>query len=296
MRIYFLSSRPCALKVGGIFFGAVDDFERFADVTLSDNLFIEFIPENGLPLSFFLTENIRFSPPQGCEVYLLRDSIALYARDFPPSDFSLRPIAQVSEGNCLATVFCQGEVHLSIQTDKNFFTSTLPPSFCECTLFFACDLLFIQSPTQLAVYTKTGKRVFLEKVLSHSIENNLLHARLPLSESLGRVADCVYALSAEGCQRTSFTLSQARTEMLDELLPLAFLESVLIGANYEEFLCDELAQEKDKIGAFLGDFVAVCPTEQANCFALLRQKQERLFEASYCTLTVENGKITDITT
>ena len=296
MRIYFLASKPCALKVGGVFFGAVDDFERFADVTLSDNLFIEFIPENGLPLAFFLTETIRLQPPQGCEVYLLRDSIALYARDFPPRDLSLRPITQISEENCLATVFCQGEVHLSIQTDKNFFASTLPPSFCECTLFFACDLLFIQSPTQLAVYTKTGKRVFLEKVLSHSIENNLLHARLPLSESLGRVADCVYALSAEGCERTAFTLSQARGEMLDDLLPLAFLESVLIGANYEEFLCDELIPEKEKIRAFLGDFVAVCPTGQENCFALLRKKRENLFEASYCTLTVEKGKISDITT
>lgn len=296
MRIYFLSSKPCALKVGGVFFGAVDSFERFADVNLSDKLFIEFIPENGLPLSFFLTETIRFQPPQGCEVYLLRDSIALYARDFPPADFSLRPIAQISEENCLATVFCQGEVHLSIQTEKNFFTSTLPPSFRECTLFFACDLLFIKSPTQLAVYTKTGKRVFLEKVLSHSVENNVLQARLPLEESLGRVADCAYELSADDCKRSACTLSQVRTEKLDDLLPLAFFESVLIGANYEEFLCDELVPEKEKIGAFLGDFVAVCPTEQENCFALLRQKQERLFEAAYYTVSIKNGKITDITT
>ena len=126
MRIYFLSSRPCALKVGGVFFGAVDSFERFAEINLSDRLFIEFIPENALPVSFFLTENIRFEPPQRCEVYLLRNAIAIYARDFPPSDFTLRPITQIADENCLATVFCQGGVHLSIQTDKNFFTSPLP--------------------------------------------------------------------------------------------------------------------------------------------------------------------------
>ena len=296
MRIYFLSSKPCVLKVNGVFFGSVDNFERFADITLSDNLFIEFIPENGLALSFFLTENIRFQPPLGCEVYLLRESIALYARDFPARDLALRTITQIAEGDCLATVFYQGEVHLSIQTEKNFFTSTLPPSFQDCTLFFACDLLFVKSPEQLAVYTKTGRRVFLEKVLSHSIESNRLSVRLPLAESLGRVADCVYELSADGCARTTFTLSQARTETVDELLPLAFLESVLIGANYEEFLCNELIPDKEKIGAFLGDFVAVCPTGEKNCFALIRQKQERLFEASYCTLVVEKGKISDITT
>ena len=296
MRIYFLSSRPCALKVGGVFFGAVDSFERFAEINLSDRLFIEFIPENALPVSFFLTENIRFEPPQRCEVYLLRNAIAIYARDFPPSDFTLRPITQIADENCLATVFCQGGVHLSIQTDKNFFTSTLPPSFCECSLLFACALLFIQSPTQLAVYTKTGKQVFLEKVLSHSVEQDVLKARLPLEESLGRVADCEYALSETECRRTSFILSQAKTEKLDDLLPMAFFESVLIGANYEEFLGDELVPEKEKIGAFLGDFVAVCPTEQANCFALIRQKQPRLFEAAYYSVSIENGKIVDITT
>ena len=296
MRIYFLASKPCALKIGGIFFGAVDNFERFADVTLTDNLFVEFIPENGLPLSFFLTENIRFEPPLGCEVYLLRDAIALYARDFPASDLALRPITQICEENCLVTVFCQGRVQVSIQTDTNFFISTLPPSFEKCSLFFACDLLFIQSPTQLAVFSKTGKCLFLERVLSHSIEDNCLSVRLPLAESLGRVADCRYELSAEGCTRIAFTISQARAEALDELLPLAFLESVLIGANYEEFLHDELIPEKDKIRAFLGDFVAVCPTDAVNCFALIRKKQERLFEASYCTIKVENGKISDITT
>ena len=136
----------------------------------------------------------------------------------------------------------------------------------------------------------------MEKVLSHSVEQDVLKARLPLEESLGRVADCEYALSETECRRTSFILSQAKTEKLDDLLPLAFFESVLIGANYEEFLGDELVPEKEKIGAFLGDFVAVCPTEQANCFALIRQKQPRLFEAAYYSVSIENGKIVDITT
>ena len=84
--------------------------------------------------------------------------------------------------------------------------------------------------------------------------------------------------------------------MAEDLLPLAFFESVLIGANYEEFLCDELIPEKEKIGAFLGDFVAVCRAREENCFALIRQKRPGVFEASYYTVKIEKGKISDITT
>ena len=88
MKIYFLSSRPCALMLGGVYFGMTDSFERFAEIEPKDNVFAEFIPEGALPVGFFITEKLRFSPPQGCEIYILRDGVAVYARDFPPSDFS----------------------------------------------------------------------------------------------------------------------------------------------------------------------------------------------------------------
>jgi hypothetical protein len=61
MKIYFLSSKPCILTVNGAFFGTVNGFERFAEVSLKDNLFLCFTPENALPVNFFLTENIRFA-------------------------------------------------------------------------------------------------------------------------------------------------------------------------------------------------------------------------------------------
>ena len=38
MKIYFLSSQPCALIIGGAYFGRTGDFERFAEISLQDNL------------------------------------------------------------------------------------------------------------------------------------------------------------------------------------------------------------------------------------------------------------------
>lgn len=296
MKIYFLSSRPCALRLGGVYFGSVDTFERFAQITLSDHVFVEFIPENALPVTFFLTEEILHASPYGCETYLLRDAIAIYARDFPPVDHTLRPIAQLREQNLLFTLFSQGEVHLSIQTEENFFIATLPPAFCRAELSFVSGLLFVKSPEMLAVFNPSGERLFLEKVLSYSVENDVLSARIPLAENLGRVADCTYSLSQTACTRVSFTLLQSQTERREELFAFAFFESVFIGADFEEFLSDALRAKAADIRAFLGEFTCVIPTETENCCALFYPKAENLFEARYFTLSVENGEIIDITT
>ena len=80
MKVYFLSSIPCALRINNAYFGTTNLFERFAELSLQDNLFVEFLPEGRQPLSFFLTENIRFSAPKGCEIYLLKDRFMSYNR------------------------------------------------------------------------------------------------------------------------------------------------------------------------------------------------------------------------
>lgn len=297
MKIYFLSSTPAALTVNGAYLGVVDGFERFADLALRDNLFIRFEPENALPIGFFLTERIRFSPPENCEVYLLKDGIAIYARDFPPSDFTLKTIAQEREGDCLATVFRQGEVQLALQTPNGAFTATLPRTFVDCELSFHEGLIFIRSENSLAIFTQTGVCTFLECILSYHVENQTLTVVLPLLDSLARKAECTYALSERGVERLSFTLVQERSlhgNPREELLAFAFFESVLLGADYACFLQDELAKKAEEIKAFLGDFISVTVTENPFVCGLVRKKAERLFEVAYYTVEVSEDKITDI--
>lgn len=302
MKVYFLSSQPCALTIGDAYFGLTDRFERFADISLKDNAFVRFTPEGALPISFFLTENIRFSPPNGCEVYLLPNGLAIYARDFPPNDFSLRVLLQKRFDEGTLTLFTQGLLQLSLETREGFFVATLPPSFVHSEVFCESGLFFLKSPDSLAVYTQKGECVLQEKVLFYRVENGVLSAQLPLSDSLGRVAECEWSLSEKGIERTKFSLSQARTKageterekIKDELLPFAFFESVLIGANYREMLSDELVPDCDKIKEYLGDFCAVTLTDDPNVCGLVKKKGERLFEVVYFSVKTENGKICDI--
>ena len=125
MKVYFLSSTPCALTLNGAYFGITDGFERFAEVALQDNIYAQFSPQNALPIGCFLNEQLRFAPPNGFDVYLLPDGLALYAREFPPNDFTLKTIAQKRENDTLVTLFQQGKVQLSIESEKGFFLCPL---------------------------------------------------------------------------------------------------------------------------------------------------------------------------
>lgn len=287
---------PCALTLNGVYFGITDSFERFAEVCLSDKIYAEFSPEGGLPIGFFITEKLRETPPEGCEVYLLRDGIAVYARDFQKRDFSLRPIAQAREGNSLATVFWQGALQLTIESTKGFFNATLPPSFDPCTLSFHGDFLLIEGKNILALYSLTCKRLLLEHITAFSLTDNTLNATLPLSDRLGSSAKCVWELTEERCVLKEFTLLQAgvRNEPSDELLAYAFFESLLIGGDFTAFLSDELIPDAENIRAFLGEFIAVTLTNEVKVCGLVRRKKEGLFEVDYFSVEIENGKIIDV--
>lgn len=298
MKIYFLSSQLCSLTLNGVYFGITDRFERFANLDLRDRVFVQFTPQGAHPIGFFATEALREAPPDGCEIYLVKDGLVVYARDFPPSDFTLRPIAQTREADCVATVFSQGPLQLSLESSEGFFISTLPPAFSVCSVSFHADLCVLEGENTLAVYTKQGKCLLLEEFIDYSIQNNELNATMPLSKHLGLTAKCRWALAPDGCKRLEFTLLQQHAvndeNTADALLPYAFFESVLIGAETRDFLSNDLVSKADDLAAFLGDFIEVVPTNEASICGLVRKKAERLYEVSYFKAEVQDGKITDV--
>lgn len=294
MKMYFLSCAPCELTLNGIFFGIVDNFERFADVNLSDKIFAKFTPQSALPVGLFLSDELLTNPPFFCEIYLLKDSVAVYIKEFPPLDDTLVPIVQKRFDENLVTVFRQGRIYLSLQTSEGFFLSTLPPAFSFCELSYHSGLFFIQTEKQLAVYTQNGKRVFLEEFIELQIGEGTLTATLPLSDSLNRVAECSWTLNKNGITQTKFTLRQSVERAENELLVYAFFESILIGAPYRYFLDEALLSQADKLISFLGPFVGVTLTDDPYTCGLVKPKSERVFEVVYFTVTMKNNKIFDI--
>ena len=294
MKIYFLSSKPCALYVGGVYFGLTNGFERFAEIALSDRLPVTFAPENGQSLHFFITENLRFEPPVGCEVYLLPDGIAVYAYAFPPVDFTLRPIAQARENGVLATVFQQGNVQLSIERNGELFAVPLSDGFSACSIRFVNGAILLCGDQRIAVYSPRAEKLLEEDALDFFVENETLTALLPLSGKRRRTAKATYEITERTCARTQITLQQDETAPRDGLLAYAFFQSVLLGLDAAPFLCAELKEKAGDLASFLGDFCHVLPTDEETTCRLIYEKKPRLFDVREYAVTVENGEITDI--
>ncbi len=298
MKIYFLSSTPCALTLNGVFFGVTDKFQRFAEIHLADGVFAQFSPQGGLPIGFFITDTLPFSPPDGCEVYLLKDGIAVYACDFPSAHTALSMIAQAKNGETLVTVYTQGKVQVSIESSFGFFNAHLPPSFSVCKITFVEGLILLEGQNAFALFTRDGKRLLQEEMETLSLDGNQLTATLPLSDTLGRTAECIWTLSKDGCARTACTLRQERREngeiFMRAFIAYAFFESVLIGADYRAFLSDALVAESENIVAFLGNFVAVTPTDEPCTCGLVKKKAERLYAVEYYSVEIQEGKIVDV--
>ncbi|MBQ7879276.1 MAG: hypothetical protein IJ317_01370 [Clostridia bacterium] len=297
MKIYFLSSLPCALTLNGAYFGLTDRFERFADVALKDGVFVQFSPANALPNGFFLTEDIRFHAPTGAEVYLLKDGIAVFARDFAPVDLALKTHAQKRFDKLLVTLFTQGVTQVSLESERGFFVKPLPPTLSQANIDLFNGLIFIHTDNELAIFTQTGDTLFHEQILDFSVNKDELFVNVLLSDSLQRIAECRYALSENACSRTACILKQASEDPAvcpDGLLCFAFFESVLLGADYARFLSDELRSRATEIMQFVGAFESVVPTDKANECGLVRQIGERLFSLDYYNVEIQDGKITDI--
>ncbi|MBQ2740497.1 MAG: hypothetical protein IJF39_02615 [Clostridia bacterium] len=294
MRIYFLSSQPAALYVGGVYFGQAHDFERYAEISLQDGLPVRLEAEGMHPITFFLDERLPLQPPTGVSVYRLSDGLALYCDGFQSTDDTLRLIAQARKGDTLATVCRQGGVFLGIDSPKGFFSATLPPSFASCEIFFVGKLVGVKTAEDVAVFSAFAERLLLERYISIEEREGELCLTIPLSDRYGRQADCRYAIGENTLQRTSYQLRQAEMAEKDGLIAYAFFESVRIGADFSAFLCEDLQKNAPSVRDFLGNFLHVLPTENPKRCLLVYRKAERLFDVRPFTVEVEEDTIIDV--
>ncbi len=298
MKVYFLSATPCALTINGAYFGVTDKFEKFAEVCLKDKLCVCFTPQNGLPLCFFLTEDILFTPPDGCDVYLCGDALAIYAHAFPTRDTRLKIITQAQQENFVVTVFSQGEVQATFQTLEKVMIAYLPPSFCDCTVTFWQDFCLFRSPELLYIYTKKGECVLQEKAADFRVENDILYITAPVSNALGFAAESQWQAQGDTLTRTQYTLKRTRETMqADEktaMLGYAFFESVRIGADFTQMLSEELQTQESSLHKYLGEFSSVVLTDTPTVCGLVYKKAERLYQVRYFQIALLDGKITDV--
>lgn len=295
MRIYFLSARPASLTIGGAYMGMVNDFEKFADVSLSDNLYALFSPEDALPVGVFLSESLLFHPPKNVNVYVKKDGLYLFVQDYPPSDFSLQVLKQERFLSTLITVFFQGSLQISVESEEGFFLYHPIAPLNTVSIVDVSRGFLIVGEKRLVLLTKTAC-VFDEEYSSYDLNGNVLTVYAPAHTHRRALKKTDYDLSDPEIKKIGYSLIGEDTLFEDDLIPYAFFESISVNGDYENFLADELKEKKEYLRDFIGDFLYAEPTDCPSEIAVCKQKCDRVFSFAYFSVEMKDGKITDIKT
>ncbi len=283
MRVYFLSSRPCALQVNGVFQGRTDGFERFLELFPAEHPFIEFLPEEGLPIRFFLSEELISSPPKPLDVYLGEGFLAVYAVRFEEVG-QLRLIASAPS----ITVFSHGGIQ-ALLGDAVF---PLSPRFSKCTIREYGKLILLHGEGALAAFFG-DKMLFCKEVQSFSFDGKVLQYVAPMSEFNGEFCQISYQISEE--EAVLFEKKfPSFFEQRKGLLLFGVLRRLSITTK-ELALSDSLLEDVESLRAYLGKYVVAFPTDVDNCVGVAVPEGENLFRLRFFQGEEEEGKIVKIT-
>lgn len=314
MRFYFLSGENAALKLNGLFLGFIGSFEKFTDITLSERILVEILPENSAfyPVSFVLDEKFLEKPADFCNVYIYDEGVIIEIINFTPHERELKILKQERIANTLLTLYDDGKPKLTLENDKNFTIETLPFEFEDCEFFeyFISGERFIAVCLQkddekiLLVFSDDCKKVFANNVLSFSFDE-ALYTKISYKNPARHVAEIKWIWQNE------FTIAdysvKATREFLpdeipNELLSVLFFNEILVRGEPEKYLCENLKSRSNELNNYLNNFIGVCqPPEnflllhpETISVGLVFQKSKNKFEIKFFGIDVQDGKIANI--
>ena len=289
MKVYFLAEKLCALTINGALLGTVDGFERSAEVEPSDGLVCEFAPLCGfLPVRFRFDEPFLLAPPPEITLYYTEHGVAIYCSGFLRADQSLHTVWTNSiEGTDLA-LEVQGRVRLFMENENGKQFIPLPDSFEACTVRSCGEHFLLETPEAFLLLSRKGETLVQAEGRVTEVGTRLT-AEVPFHDSQGHSALCTW----EGEKLTSCTVRAVR-EPTAATYALALFESVLIGADADAFLHDDLKKKSPMLREFLGDFRSVVLTDSPDRVGLAYERRERIFDIRYFRIELTDGKICNI--
>ena len=297
MRVYFLSSRPCALKINGVYLGVTDGFERYCELSSRDGALCEFVPLSGrhAPISFLFDDELLHTPPRGACVCLLPQGAAIYAYDFLPF-FS--PLMLIAHKKCPAgdvTVFSQGGVQAQISHESEEKSIALSEDFSDCEILDGEKILVFAG--RLALLAMADGEIFFHgKVKDFSFDGKELHAETPLYDLCARTLSCVWSYDEENKKIAlrSCRCAQGK-ELPEKFLLCELLQELRFGAEISGFLSPALAGAEKNLREYFGNYVKAIPLPGAECGAgIVCRKREGIYEMKYFAAEVKNGRIENI--
>jgi len=288
MRVYFLAERHCALKINGIYLGTVDGFSRYTEIDPKTSPFCELLPTDGaLPIQFSLGEDFLFAPPEWCRLYFFRNGAAVSAVHFSLPSSPLSVLIQKRFSDTLITLAWQGGVRLFFQNGSICKELPLSEAFRESDIEACTEGFLIISKSQWMLLSQDGE--ILIRADGTILGQHPLQAEILFHDSVAHSAVCFL-------KNGKITDAQFRTgrEISTELIPLALLESALIGADPSPYLAPCLQERGLLLKEYLGNYCRVSVTEDKECFILFYPTGARKYRARYFRVQTEDGKVSNL--
>lgn len=309
MYFYFSSQFPAVIKVGGIYYGKLNDTVKHLNID-GDAPFIEVCPtaSSGHSFNFFPDSEFLFSPPDKVSVTDLKGGYFIkFEKNFFNPAFKL--IAQEKFHDALVTVFNENGLKISIETESSFFIDSIPfITDCASIKRFSIDSndcvgIVLDGEEKLlevfALFPKV-RRIFSRPIFDATF-NNGLNTEERFKDIAKHRVICSWELNdnslTEKTRNVEKQKSVSPSILHEKIIPYAFLEEVLVSGNVEEFLCDDLKGQSKKLYGYLGSFLGVCPPpifRRIDEVGLVYSDGERKYKVDYVTFEIKNNLIYNI--
>ena len=311
MYFCFSSTSPAVLKIDGAYFGCCHDNIKSYEFSLDALPFVEICPLNGCGslLSFFPSQEFLNSPPKSVAVTDLKGGYLIKYFNQPIcSDFKI--ISQEKSSSAVVTLFNENGNKLSIETPTDFYTENFDfiVSSAEIQQVVVDDksllavVVYSKDCTFLNVYdlNETTSKLLSEEVISFNINNRLETTKNYLDVAKHSITSCYgYKNNTLYVKDRKITATHPINinNSIDEIIPYAFLEALMVGEDVTDFLDDKILSMQEKLSGFFGNFIGVFPPPEfrpQNQVGLVYKIKDNLYTTEYFYFELRNKKIISI--
>lgn len=309
MYFYFTADYSSAIKINGIYYGKLCSTIKPLRIDEGCPL-IEICPLllGESAVNFILDEQFLSSPPDGVLVTDLKGGYLIkFTRRFYGGDFNV--LCQQKYEDCVATLFNENGLKLSIETREDFFAQTFKLDAINAEIIkFLLDntpllAVVIQSQTTktLFVYNLNGK---IKNLMCKQVDEFCTDNKLSTTEIFKDIAKhtVITDWTFDGELKAKNSTVKVKdgfnsSDINDKLIPYAFFEAFLIGGEWKEYLAPCILENADKLKDYIGEYIGVMPPptfRNQNEVGLIFRTSDNLYTVEYFTLTITDKKITNI--
>ena len=310
MFFYFYSYSPAIIKINGVYNGKINDRFKRLFIDLLNPPFVEicFLYAKSLPLYFMLDKDFLLSPPDFVAITDLKGGYAITINEAQSScPFTI--INQQKHSFAVATVFKDNGLKLSIETPNDFYAQNI--AFCcdsaeiipfclDNQQFLAIN--FLGEKNLLLCYLIDNKvtEVFSKTAVEFCFENGFTTTEKHLDIAKHKIT-CSWKFDGNKLLPMNTTTEKDCdfniNNLIDSVLPYAFLEDFMLGDNVQEYLSDSVKQNFQFLKEYLGEYIGVFPPPSFRKFdevALLYKNGHNKYNVEYFNFEILNRKICNI--